>query len=306
MEFRELECFVVLSEELHFARAAERLYLSPGRVSQLIRSLETRVGARLFDRSSRRVRLTPLGERFLADLRPAYDGVAGAVDRVRAAARQVVGVLRVGFLGTPSEAVTGAVEAFERRHPECRVELAEVQLSDPFGKVRAGRVDVAFTLLPVDEPDLETGPGLNSVPHLLAVSSRHPLAGRRSVAAEELAEVPLVGLDCSAPPRWRELVAPSVTPGGRAIPVAASVATSQEGLMLVALNRGSMLMCAPTAANEGRPGVMFVPVTGLPPSVLGLTWRRGSGTAAVRAFTEAAVLDRSAIPERGAMRTLTV
>ena len=61
MEFRELECFVVLSEELHFARTAERLYLSPGRVSQLVRSLETRIGGRLFHRTSRRVRLTPLG-----------------------------------------------------------------------------------------------------------------------------------------------------------------------------------------------------------------------------------------------------
>ncbi|NUP83813.1 MAG: LysR family transcriptional regulator, partial [Nonomuraea sp.] len=96
MEFRELECFVVLSEELHFARTAERLYLSPGRVSQLVGALETRIGGRLFDRTSRRVRLTALGERFLADLRPAYEAMAGAVARATAAAREVEGLLRVG------------------------------------------------------------------------------------------------------------------------------------------------------------------------------------------------------------------
>jgi DNA-binding transcriptional LysR family regulator len=178
MEFRELECFVVLSEELHFARTAERLYLSPGRVSQLVRALETRIGGRLFQRTSRSVRLTPLGERFLADLRPAYDGLANAVARAKAAAREVTGVLRVGFLATPTDVVTGSVRAFERRNPGCEVELVEIPLSDPFGKLRAGRVDLTFTLLPVEEPDLATGAGLNRVSYLVGVSVRHPWAGR--------------------------------------------------------------------------------------------------------------------------------
>ncbi|TMR25496.1 LysR family transcriptional regulator [Nonomuraea turkmeniaca] len=288
MDFRELECFVVLSEELHFARTAERLYLSPGRVSQLMRALETRIGARLFDRTSRRVRLTPLGERFLADLRPAYDGLANAVSRAMAAAREVTGVLRVGFLATPTDAVTGAVRAFERRHPECEAELVEISLSDPFGKLRAGRVDIAFTLLPVDEPDLATGTALNRVSYRLGVSARHPLAARASIGVEELASVPLIGLEGPAPRWWRERVAPSVTPSGRPIPRAGTVATTQEGLTQVALDRGGMLFCTPTAAHHRRPDLSFVPVTGLPPSILGLAWVKAAETAAIRAFEEAA------------------
>ncbi|MEW1843926.1 LysR family transcriptional regulator [Nonomuraea angiospora] len=288
MEFRELECFVVLSEELHFARTAERLYLSPGRVSQLMRSLETRIGGRLFERTSRRVRLTPLGERFLADLRPSYDGLADAVRRARAAAREVTGRLRVGFLATPTEVVTGSVRAFERRYPECEVELVEIPLSDPFGKLRAGQVDLAFTLLPVNEPDLVTGEGLNEVSYQLGVSIRHPLAARPGIAAEELANVPLIGLDGSAPRAYRELIAPSVTPSGRPIPRAGTVATSQEGLTQVALDRGGMLFCTPTAAHHRRPDVSFVPVAGLSPSVMGLAWVKAAETAAVLAFGEAA------------------
>ncbi|WP_049557017.1 LysR family transcriptional regulator [Nonomuraea sp. SBT364] len=288
MEFRELECFVVLSEELHFARTAERLYLSPGRVSQLMRALETRIGGRLFERTSRRVRLTPLGERFLADLRPAYAGLAEAVHRAKAAAREVTGVLRVGFLATPTEVVTGSVLAFESRHPGSEVELVEIPLSDPFGRLRAGQVDVAFTLLPVDEPDLATGEGLNCVPYQLGVSVRHPLAGRAGIGAEELAGVPLIGLDGPAPRLWRERVAPSVTPSGQPIPLAGTVATNQEGLTQVALGRGGMLFCTPTAAHHSRPDVRFVPVTGLPPSVLGLAWVKAAESAAIRAFAEAA------------------
>lgn len=286
MEFRELECFVVLSEELHFARAAERLYLSPGRVSQLVRALETRIGARLFERTSRRVRLTPLGERFLADLRPAYDGLTGAVERARSAAREVTGVLRAGFLGTPTGLVTGAVRAFERLYPSCEVHLVEVPLADPFGKVRAGLVDVAFTLLPVDEPDLRTSPGLNEVPVRLGLSAGHPLAGRSAIAAEELADLPLIGLEGPAPRRWRELVAPASTPAGRPVTLGGTVATNQEGITLVALGRGGMLFCTPTAAYHERDDVTFVPVTGLPASVLGLVWLGAAETAAVRAFAE--------------------
>ena len=99
----------------------------------------------------------------------------------------MTGVIRLGFLATPTDVVTGSVRAFERRYPACEAELVEIPLSDPFGRLRAGQVDIAFTLLPVDEPDLATGDGLNRVSYQLGVSSRHPLAARASIDAEELA-----------------------------------------------------------------------------------------------------------------------
>ncbi|MGW0070966.1 LysR family transcriptional regulator, partial [Streptosporangium sandarakinum] len=106
---------------------------------------------------------------------------------------------------------------------------------------------------------------------------------------EELAGVSLIGLDGPAPRAWRERMAPSVTPSGRPIPRAGTVTTSQEGLTQVALNRGGMLLCTPTAAYQRRPDVSFVPVTGLPPSILGLAWVRAAETATIRAFNETAV-----------------
>jgi DNA-binding transcriptional LysR family regulator len=210
------------------------------------------------------------------------------MSRAKAAARDVTGVIRVGFLSTPTDVVTGSVRAFESRYPGCAVELVEIPLSDPFGKLRAGQVDIAFTLLPVDEPDLATGAGLNRVAYQLGVSTRHPLAGRAGIGAEELASLPLIGLAGPAPRAWRERVIPSVTPAGRPIPQAGRVATSQEGLTQVALGRGGMLFCTPTAAHHTRPDVSFVPVAGLPPSILGLAWVRSAETAAIRAFDEAA------------------
>lgn len=97
LDLRELECFLVLCEELHFGRTGERLYLSQSRVSQLLRALESRIGARLVERTSRRVRLTPLGEDFRTTLRPAYDALRTSVESTRSAARGIQGTLTVGF-----------------------------------------------------------------------------------------------------------------------------------------------------------------------------------------------------------------
>ncbi|HEX2312785.1 MAG TPA: LysR family transcriptional regulator [Thermomonospora sp.] len=288
LEIRELECFLVLSEELHFGRTGERLYLSQGRVSQLLRSLESRIGAPLFERSSRRVRPTPLGERLLADLRPAYQAMHQALEQARAEARGVAGVLRAGFVGTPNEAVMTTVTAFQEGGHGCEVEVVELPLSDPLGQVRAGEADVAFLCLPVDEPDLVVGPVFAPQPLVVAVASGHPLAGRPVVDVEDLADHAMIDIAEPAPRSWRELFSPRVTPGCRPIPRGPVVGTLQEALSMIAAGRGAMLFCAPTAAYHGRPDTTFVPVQGLPPSSFGLVWRRAGETARVRAFARAA------------------
>lgn len=287
LEIRELECFLVLAEELHFGRTGERLYLSQSRVSQLLRALEGRIGARLVDRTSRRVALTPLGDRLLTRLRPAYGQLADAVDDAREAARCVTGVLRIGFLGIANRGTTSALGLFHARHPEVETTVVEVTMADPFGPVRRGEVAAAIVLLPVDEPDLVLGPCFEWQPWTLAVSVRHPLARCASVDAEELAGVPLVGPAPPAPAYWRDHQAPPRTPGGLPIPRGPAVSTLQEGLASVAAGRAGMLLCRPTAEANARADVAFVPVEGLAPSGLVLLRHRDTDTATLRAFTRA-------------------
>lgn len=284
LDLRELECFLALAEELHFGRAGERLFVSQSRVSQLLRALERRVGARLVDRTSRRVALTPLGERFLTDLRPAYDALRSAVGDARDAARGVEGVLRVGFQGVAGRTVMAAVHAFRERHPGCEIEIAEIPLADPFGPVRRGEVDTAVVLLPFAEPDLTLGPVFSREQQTLAVSVRHPFASRRRLDAEDLADCPLIGPAAPAPAYWRAAQAPSVTPGGRPVPAGPAVSTLQEGITLAAAGRGGMLLCRPTGTYQARDDLAFVPVDGLPPSALGLIRHRDAATARLRAF----------------------
>ncbi|MFG2138690.1 LysR family transcriptional regulator [Streptomyces sp. NPDC048650] len=284
LELRELECFLALSEELHFGRTGKRLYVSQSRVSQLLSALESRIGARLVERSSRRVRLTPLGEEFRTSLRPAYDALHAAVGSAHAAARGIEGRLTIGFQGTADEGIMRAIDAFHARHPGCDTEIVEIPLCDPFGALRSGAVDVAVTLLPVAEPDLALGPVFAAQPQTLALSVRHPLAAREHLTAEDLAEVALISPHAPAPAYWRAAQAPTATPAGRPIPAGAGVSTLQEGLTLAAAGRGGMLLCRPTAGYHGRGDLAFVPVIGLPDSVLGLVHHPARETARIRAF----------------------
>ncbi|QFU89344.1 LysR family transcriptional regulator [Amycolatopsis sp. YIM 10] len=287
LEARELECFLVLAEELHFGRTGGRLFLSQSRVSQLLRALESRIGARLVERTSRRVRLTPLGEQFLARARPAYDELSAAVADTTAAARGVRGVLRLGFQGSADDELMTAIGRFGDRWPGCATEVVEVPLADPFGPLYRHEVDAAVVLLPVEEPELELGPVFSRQRQTLAVSVRHPYAAQPSVTAEALADCTLIGIREPAPPYWREFQAPGRTPAGRPVPPGPLVSTLQEGLTLAAAGRGAMLLCQPTAEHHRRAALAYLPVTGLPDSSLGLVWHRDRGTATIRAFAEA-------------------
>ncbi|MFJ9824892.1 LysR family transcriptional regulator [Streptomyces sp. NPDC101160] len=281
----ELDCFLVLAEELHFGRTATRLHLSRARVSQLIQKLERRVGAPLFTRTSRRVTLTALGARLRDDLEPHYRGIEDALARAVTSARSIAGVLHVGF-STPlaGEMVMKATEKLRTHHPEITVEVCEVPLSDPYGMLRKGEFDVQLTDFPVREDDLTRGPTLLVEDRVLAVAAGHPLAGRNGVTLEDLAGMPLLTIAGDIPEYWREHRLPTRTPSGRPIGQGPSVTNFQEALTLVGGGKGALLTGAHIALYYGRPGISYVPVEGDTPLGYGLMWRSGGGTRAIELF----------------------
>src|ERR671918_1834641 len=102
VELRELRLFLTLAEELHFGRTAEALQLTPSRVSQSLRALEHKLGGQLVHRTSRRVQLTPFGERFLRDVRPALEQLDSVLERSHVAAQGLSGTLRLGLVSGPA------------------------------------------------------------------------------------------------------------------------------------------------------------------------------------------------------------
>ena len=127
MKLREIRVCLTLADELHFGRAAHRLGITHARVSQTIQTLETRIGARLFDRTSRRVRLTPIGGQLQRAIAPGDQQLRRAFENIHQLATGTAGTLRLGIYayvaGGPQ--LLEVIKAFETRHPNCAVQVTE-------------------------------------------------------------------------------------------------------------------------------------------------------------------------------------
>lgn len=293
VELRELRVFLTLCEELHFGHTAERLAVTPSRVSQTITRLEAVMGGVLFERTSRRVALSPRGEDFRRAVQAPYHELLGALARCAATYRGIAGELRIGmltFIG--SQAVDRAIAAFERRFPDCSVQLVEVLIEDALGPLRRGEIDALVArLLPEALPDIEVGPVLLREARVLAVANDHPLATYESVSLEAVADYAVVDV-AGIPEGIRDAVSPSTTPSGRPIRRALTVSSMPEVLSAVA--RGDIVH--PTAASlsdyVNHPGVTFVALHDAEPITTALLRRSGESDPRTAAF--AAVAEETA------------
>ncbi|ACQ79017.1 transcriptional regulator, LysR family [Beutenbergia cavernae DSM 12333] len=288
MELRDIEIFLTLADELHFGRTAERLHVSQARVSQAIKQQERRLGGALFERTSRRVSLTPLGEQLRDDLRVGYDAIKAGIARAGSVAGGVGGELRLGVMGNDAFQFFHVLDRFEADNPGCSVSLHETHFSDAFAALRREELDVLAVWRPVREPDLVEGPPVFRAGRVLVVWSGHELAAHEAVSLEDVADH--VRIDPHAGPEyWIDAMLPRVTPSGRVIPRRGPRPTTfHEILGLVASRQCVTLAGAQAALYSAHPGVVFVPVADAPLLTWVLTWRAQAETPLVRALARAA------------------
>ncbi|GAA1309839.1 LysR family transcriptional regulator [Pseudonocardia xinjiangensis] len=283
MELREIEIFLALAEELHFGRTAERLHVSQARISQTIKKLERQVGAPLFDRTSRRVALTPIGAGLRDDLAPAYRQIVGGVARATDAGRGTGGVLRLGFEAPGvADLVTDVLDAYRSQRPDSDVQVREADFRDPFGLLRGGEVDAMVTLLPVTEPDLTAGPVVLTEPMVLAVPMRHPFSRLDSVTLDDLARDTVFRAARPAPPYWVEPPEPWTTPAGHPVRRGRVLTTFQELLAAIAAGEGICPLAAHARQYFAHPRITFVPFRDAPHAEWAVVWRRAGETERVR------------------------
>jgi len=273
VELRELRLFLVLAEEVHFGRTAERLGLTTSRVSQTVRALERKLGGqRLFRRTSRVVELTEVGRALRAELVPALAGL----DRVLRAATfrgRGPGVVRVGLLNAASgvDVLSRAIERFEATYAGATVQLSTTPFGDRLGPLRRHEVDLVVTRLPLDQPDIVVGPVLSAADQRVVMLGRtHPLADRADLSIEDLADHDVrrpYGLTAEQ----AEATCPARTPSGRQIRfVDAPVDDNAELLYLLARGRLVHPTVAPFAGHFQHPDVVAIPLRDLPPSTCAL------------------------------------
>jgi DNA-binding transcriptional LysR family regulator len=297
VELRHLRAFLVVAEELHFGRAADRLRVSPSRVSQLVRALETVMGATLFERTSRRVALTPIGELLRSRVGPACHELDTAVDDLRSGANGLVGELRLGVVlatnGGPH--LPEIIGLFQVRHPACRVAVSEIAWSDPLGPLRRGQVDLTAIRFPLRQPDLVVGPVLTTDRRALAVADDHPLAGRSTVCVEDLGDYEVAAGTPAIPEELIDALLPRTTPSGRPI-ARRMVSGAVQTLAMVA--RGEIVHATVESLPDymSYPGITYIPIVDMPPCDAGLVWRASEESPAIRAFAAVAEEVVGAVP----------
>ena len=197
MELRHLRCFLAVAEELHFARAAERLHIEQSPLSRAIKELEEDLGAQLFVRTTRSTRMTRAGKQFFEYVPRIFASLQQAKDSVKSATNGFHGQLRIALSDGISPTCFSALLAICRQEePEIEIRLFEVPVSQQIKGLLDDLYDVGFAQLDEVGEGLTAEPVWNE-PLMVAVPARHPLLAYKHVPLDELLRYPLALSDTS-------------------------------------------------------------------------------------------------------------
>lgn len=267
MELRQLRYFMAVADELHFGRAAQKLHMSQPPLSVQIGRLEREVGTPLFERSTRRVALTPAGRHLQERARRILD----EVDAVRAEMRDYVdglaGQLTAGFVSSANYTVLPeVVQQFRARRPGVALTLVPLTSGEQFDRLREGSIDIGIVR---DEfpPVSGAAPALTTEivfeERLVAcLPVGHPLAARVEVTAEDLIDVPLIAYPRGLMPGYVDRVNAVLAPAGTPR-IAETVVHQETALGFVAAGVGASIL--PESVRQlVPPSIAVVPIAGSP------------------------------------------
>lgn len=265
MELRHLRCFLAVAEELHFARAAERLHIDQSPLSRTIKELEEELGARLFVRTTRSTQLTRAGRKLLEHVPRIFTALEQARDSVKSATNGFCGQLRIALSDsvTPSR-LPALLARCREEDPEVEIRLFEVPLCQQIKGLHDDLYDAGFSMAD------DVGDGILVTPAwddelMVAVPARHPLLAYKRVPLEEVLRHPLVLCDpavCAGHARQvdRILRKHEMEPL-----IVQRVATYDVMMTFVSAGLALGLAGAAHIAANREPGVVGRPLAGEPP-----------------------------------------
>jgi DNA-binding transcriptional LysR family regulator len=200
MSLRQLECFKVLSDELNFTRAAEKLHMAQPPLSRQIKLLEETLGVTLFERTKRMVRLTPEGEYLRKEIGQTFR----QLDQVKTSLRQIregrSGVLSVGYVGAAMHSVLpDMLKKFSVKYPDVNLHLHELDNSQQLEALKKGALDIGFLRSRMDDISID----LHAVfeePFALVVPKQMKLDSLKPPTLKRLSEMPFIGFPMACAP----------------------------------------------------------------------------------------------------------
>ncbi|MFD7059977.1 LysR family transcriptional regulator [Streptomyces sp. NPDC059906] len=282
MELQQMRYVLAVAETLSFTRAAERCLVVQSALSHQIARLEQELGTKLFERTTRRVRLTPAGEAFLPAARQCLAAAERAVVEVAAAIGEVRGQLSVGVI--PSVAavdIPGTLRDFRRRYPKVRISLRVGASDELVEQVREGGLEVAFLgLPPAVRPEGVKSHVIGHDRLVAVVAPDHPLADEGPVDLRRLSSEEFVDLPAKTAGRIQSDLAFSAA--GLTRDVAFEVTNADFLARLVGQGLGVAML--PAAYVPQLSGVTTIQVTDAPARVEYVVWTPDSRTPAATAF----------------------
>jgi DNA-binding transcriptional LysR family regulator len=291
LESRDLRYFTVVAEELHFGRAAARLYITQPGLSQAIARLERLLAVRLLSRARNNVELTEAGAELLHRGRRLLADLDGAVERVREAGRGQAGLVRIGVAHLAEPIVAPVLTAFQAEHPSIVLDRSAMVSERLLEQIAEGRLHAAIiyrgpTLPPVAaviSEALRRG-------RLAVLAGQHTtLAGRKMVTLSELSSQTFLVNPCSlAPGAFEGLKLMCREFGGFEANVleSSAAATVALGTDWRPIRDGTAiaLVAETTAQAMCADGITVVPIQPPPQYALALAWRHDEHAAAAHRF----------------------
>ena len=191
----QLRAFAAVAEHLHFRDAAAAIGMSQPALSGAVSALEEALGVQLLERTTRKVLLSPAGERIAARAQVVLDAMGGLLEEAEAVRAPFTGVLRLGVIPTVAPYLLPTVLGlFHRRYPRMDLQVHEEQTASLLEGLAGGRLDLLLLAVPLGVPGVTELPVFDEDFVLLA-PREHPLAGRRDIPREELRGLQLLLLD---------------------------------------------------------------------------------------------------------------
>ena len=288
VHLRDLRYFQAVAEELHFTRAAERLFISQPALSKQIRLLERQLGVRLFERDRRGVQLTAAGKALADNAETVLIAWEQALQACHNAATEAASILVVGIqTSIGRDLQRRAAAEFAARQPGWRLTPRLFPWEDPTAGLADHASDVALLWLPVPEKPRLATTVLFTEPRWVALPENHPLAVLKAVPFDALLEQPFIALPKSAGSLRDYWLALDHRSPASPVRVSAEARNADETFELIAAGVGIVLLAAGNALIYDRPGIVCRPVHGLSPSQLAVARRYNDGRIPVRAFVDA-------------------
>ena len=282
MKLRHLRYFVAVGDELNFGRAALALHIAQPPLSRAIRALEAELGATLFDRGTRGVRLTGAGAALLPEARRLLRDAEAFRDGARQYAAGAAGTLSIGFVSTAAyNVLPRIVPAFRARRPGVRLALREATSDVQPAALASGELDVGFLIPGSRDPALAYAP-LHREPLVAALPARRRWPVR--VSLRSLAGEAFILFPREVAPELHDAIVSLCRKAGFAPRIGQEAIQMQTIVSLVAGGMGVSLVPA-SLEHMRRDGVVYRPLAERGPRVeIGLAWRAADDSPLTRAF----------------------